>query len=91
MLEMHAFVSGRVQFVGFRYGVWLRARELKLSGWVKNLSDGRVEACFYGSIQELESIKDFLWIGPSVARVDNVDVQFNETASPETKGFRILG
>ncbi len=42
-VRRHFYFSGRVQGVGFRYRVTYAAREMKLTGWVKNLWDGRVE------------------------------------------------
>jgi len=41
--QLHLFYSGRVQGIGFRYFVLNIASQLKISGWVKNLDDGRVE------------------------------------------------
>jgi len=43
MVQLHAFFSGRVQGVGFRYTVQHYARDLGVCGWVRNLPDGRVE------------------------------------------------
>jgi len=41
--QLHLYYSGNVQGIGFRYTVWDIAGSLKVCGWVKNLSDGRVE------------------------------------------------
>jgi len=48
MLKVHLFISGRVQGVGFRFFTAQKARSLGLSGWVRNLSDGRVEMVLAG-------------------------------------------
>lgn len=56
MVQTHIFYSGTVQGVGFRYTVQRFAKELQLKGWVRNLSDGRVEILVEGEeakIQEL--------------------------------------
>ena len=52
--RMHLFFSGHVQGVGFRYSTRQVAERLNLSGWVRNLSDGRVEAVAEGSASALE-------------------------------------
>ena len=54
MVCAHIYYSGRVQGVGFRYTTQIFANELKLSGWVKNLNDGRVEILVEGK-QEIVS------------------------------------
>ena len=47
-IRKHIYFSGRVQAVGFRYSALCLAKELQLTGWVKNLTDGRVEAELQG-------------------------------------------
>ena len=49
----HILFDGEVQFVGFRYTARLLAKKLDLSGWVRNLPDGRVEAEVQGGISDL--------------------------------------
>ena len=49
----HILFEGDVQFVGFRYTARLIARKLALSGWVRNLEDGRVEAEVQGGVTDL--------------------------------------
>ena len=66
-------VRGRVQGVGFRHHTKLRARELGLVGWVRNLPDGSVEVVAQGAAAELGRLADFLRVGPPSARVDAVD------------------
>lgn len=48
LIRAHVFVTGRVQGVGFRYSTVDTASQLGLTGWVRNLPDGRVEAVFEG-------------------------------------------
>lgn len=55
--RVHILYSGRVQGVGFRFTAEAIARKLELSGWVKNLRDGRVEVLAEG---EEPALKDFL-------------------------------
>ncbi len=83
----HVFYSGRVQGVGFRYTVVGIAQNLDISGWVKNLFDGRVEARLEA---EEEVLRDFLsqienHFGDYIT---NTDVVWGE-ATGEHKGFTI--
>ena len=56
MVRAHIIFSGTVQGVGFRYTTQRFARELKLIGWVKNLSDGRVEMMAEGPRERIENL-----------------------------------
>lgn len=68
----HLKISGRVQGVGFRHFTVQRARELNLTGWVKNLSDGTVETVIEGSKENVDQMIDKLKQGPGSARVEEV-------------------
>ena len=65
-------VKGRVQGVGFRYFAIHAAADCDVTGYVRNLSDGSVEAVAEGSVKDVESFKHKLEKGPSFARVTNV-------------------
>ncbi len=81
-------VSGRVQGVGFRYYVLREAQQLGLSGYVRNLRDGRVEVVAAGSAEKLGRLEALLWRGPVMARVDMVEAEPAEL--PAEEGFVIL-
>ena len=87
--RIHGTVTGRVQGVFFRATTRDRARELGLSGWVRNLPDGRVEFAAEGEEQDLQRLIAFLRVGPPGARVDDITVEWS-TPSGET-GFSIRG
>ena len=72
----HVFVSGKVQGVGYRMSTWEEANRLGVSGWVRNVSDGRVEAVFEGSRDVVE--KMILWCRQSnpPAQVKDVAVEY---------------
>lgn len=53
MIRRHYYFSGRVQGVGFRYKAMYLAKSLELTGWVKNLYDGRVELEIQGEARSL--------------------------------------
>jgi acylphosphatase len=74
----HLFFRGRVQGVFFRAFTHEVANELGLSGWVKNLYDGRVEALFEGDRQKVEEAIQRCSEGPPGARVDDVDVRWED-------------
>ena len=84
----HVWVSGRVQGVWFRQSCASMAEELDVSGWVRNLPDGRVEAVFEGPIESLDRMVAWCRAGPPRAVVNAVEVV---TEQPEgCEGFRVL-
>jgi acylphosphatase len=83
------FVRGRVQGVGFRYFVERMAAELHLTGYTRNLDDGRVEVYAAGSPSNLVELSQRLWKGPRFADVRGVEEQ--EAAVRQYESFRIEG
>lgn len=73
MMQLHAYISGRVQMVGFRYNTRNRAQKLGITGWVRNLSDGRVEVLGEGTQEQLNNFLSWLRQGPRMANVSNID------------------
>ncbi len=86
--RMRVLVEGRVQGVFFRANTKKKAEKLGLSGWVKNLDDGRVEAVFEGEGKGLQEILSFCEIGPKLAKVEDVSVEYGEVEGLE--GFKVL-
>jgi len=74
----HVLVTGRVQGVFFRATTRETAREEGVDGWVKNLDDGRVEAVFEGEETAVEAMVEFCHAGSPQARVESVDVEYEE-------------
>lgn len=83
-----ATVRGRVQGVFFRAFVRDHARELDLSGYVRNLNDGSVEIRVEGERQRLEKLVDYLHSGPPGSNVKEVDVSWSEYTGRYT-GFNV--
>jgi acylphosphatase len=76
-----------VQGVFFRAETLERAQSLGLAGWVRNCSDGSLEAVFEGEDERVGSLVDWCRRGPSGAYVDSVDVEWEETEGEP--GFRV--
>ena len=70
---IHLRIVGRVQGVAYRYGMTHEARRLGLSGWVRNRSDGSVEAVACGAEEAVEALVRWAWQGPPAARVERVE------------------
>jgi acylphosphatase len=85
----HIFVSGWVQGVFFRDQTQKWATSLHITGWVRNLKDGRVEAIAEGEKESIEDLIGQLKQGPSLARVENVEVSW-EDYKGEFKDFKIV-
>ena len=71
---MQALVSGRVQGVYFRQSTLQQAQALGLRGWVRNLSDGRVEVWYEGDEQALRHLSRWLEQGPAQAQVHGLEL-----------------
>lgn len=71
-------ISGQVQGVGFRFSTVNEAKRNGVTGWVRNLPDGRVEAVFEGSKDAVENMIQWSNKGPSSAVVQNVAVDYQE-------------
>ncbi len=85
--RFHGFVSGQVHGVAYRFPQkWAAA--LSISGWVRNLADGRVEVLAEGEKEALESFAERLREGPRRALVEGFDLRWEEPAG-ETGSFRI--
>ncbi len=79
--SINCFVSGRVQGVFFRMATNQQAKLLGLTGWVRNLDDGRVEILASGETQLLEQLKQWLKHGPTMAKViklECIELDFQE-------------
>jgi len=74
----HIFISGFVQGVFFRSNTYQKAKEIGIFGWIRNLGDGRVEAVFEGEKEKVEKIIEWVKGGPERARVDNVEINWEE-------------
>ncbi|MFC7400755.1 acylphosphatase [Citricoccus sp. GCM10030269] len=68
-------VSGTVQGVGFRVACLQTAQSRDVTGWVRNLSDGTVEAVFSGAEDDVTALIDWCHHGPGRAEVDRVDTR----------------
>lgn len=81
-------ISGRVQGVFYRAFIRDVAHYIGLSGWVRNLPDGRVEAVFEGKRQDIEKAIQECLSGPPGAKVNNIDVEW-EGYQGDLKDFQI--
>ena len=82
-------ISGRVQGVGFRYFVVRRAGALGLTGWTRNLPDGRVEVVAKGEADDLGQLETALRSGPRSAHVSTVDKREISDELDDVNGFEI--
>lgn len=86
---MHGFISGRVQGVWYRGFVKSQAVARQLTGWAKNLDDGRVEVLLCGDQQAVEAVVASLHSGSPMARVDRVEMQPSGNF-PVAADFKVL-
>ncbi|HVA96460.1 MAG TPA: acylphosphatase [Candidatus Acidoferrales bacterium] len=88
MDQAHVFISGQVQGVSFRYFIKTNARQLGLTGWVRNAEDGGVEAVFCGERKKIEEMIALCRQGPFLADVKHLGFEWEETGVFE--GFKIM-
>lgn len=72
VVRRNIIFSGKVQKVGFRYELYLIATKLKLTGWVKNRDDGKVEAEIQGERDKIEFLKTYMC---SLKRIKVTDIK----------------
>ena len=89
MIAKHVVVTGRVQGVAFRAWTREQAQALGVSGWVRNRTDGAVEAVLAGTDAAVEALIAALHDGPPAARVEAVRVA--KADAPSGTGFHITG
>jgi acylphosphatase len=86
-IRVHVFVEGRVQGVWFRDSTWQQATRLGVSGWARNLPDGRVEAVYEGPRDAVEALLTWTRIGPERAVVTAVAIR--DEAPIGERGFSV--
>jgi acylphosphatase len=83
MKRVRVHISGMVQGVFFRGAARRAAADLNLTGWVRNMEDGRVEAVLEGEDTDVDKMIEWCKAGPPTARVEKVDT----TEEHYTGGF----
>lgn len=90
MVEFYVRVSGRVQGVFFRQSTKAVADQLGISGWVKNCSDGSVDALFQCSENQFNDMAIFLHCGPPQAEAQHFEILYQKDCTKSIEGFTIL-
>ncbi len=85
---MRLLIKGRVQGVGYRAWCVDAARRLGVLGWVRNRSDGSVEALVYGPAPEVNALIEACKTGPGLARVTAVNAEEMDEFEETPEGFQ---
>ncbi|MEM5793478.1 MAG: acylphosphatase [Candidatus Aenigmatarchaeota archaeon] len=88
-MRVHCFISGKVQGVFFRKYTKDCANKLGINGWVKNLSDGKVELVAEGDERDIEEFLDFLKKGSPGSSVERMEVRVEKSVN-EFRSFEII-
>jgi len=83
----HVWISGQVQGVFYRGATQAQALQRGVNGWVRNLADGRVEACFEGRPAPVAAMIEWCHQGPPAAIVRQVEVQYEPPTA--IQGFQV--
>ena len=86
--RLHVYFSGHVQGVGFRYAVRTVSLEFDVTGWVKNLRDGRVEMLSEGERSELEAFQAAILNAGLRRFIRDTQAHWSE-GTGELRGFKI--
>jgi len=89
LVRVRVFASGRVQGVAYRFFAEKYAGRMGITGWVRNLPDGRVEVLAEGSGKNIEAFLERLREGPHLARVDGFAVR-REASTGEFHDFQVV-
>ena len=85
MVQYEITISGKVQGVGYRYFAVRKATEMGITGWVKNSVDGSVIIVAQGIEEEIKTFIDYLHIGTTRSRFDQISkVKFNTLSNFDT-------
>lgn len=87
--RVHLFVTGRVQGVFFRQAMKAKAIQTGVTGWVRNLKDGRVEAVMEGTHERVSLMVEWSHAGPANAIVEDIRI-LSEPHAGEFDSFEVL-
>ena len=90
MFRVHIMISGEVQGVWFRVSAQDKAKELKLTGWVKNLNNGSVSLEVVGEDSQLKLFKNWLHTGSPLSEVEHVEFNLLNNIQNPYKDFKIV-
>ena len=88
MVNRSFVISGRVQGVFFRENTKKESVKLGLQGSAMNLSDGTVEVCLRGEINQIDLLERWLHVGPELAKVESV-IEVDIDQQLELNGFKV--
>ena len=88
MKQIHVFVTGRVQGVFFRQSTRVMAIKNNVSGWVRNLDDGRVEIVAQGQEQDIDNLSNWCRTGPANSRVYEFELK-EESIAEKFENFEV--
>tara|TARA_B100001758_G_scaffold26333_1_gene18390 strand:- start:988 stop:1263 length:276 start_codon:yes stop_codon:yes gene_type:complete len=89
MYRIRVMISGDVQGVYFRISTQDKAKELQLTGWVKNIFTNAVEILAEGDREKLSLFTGWLQLGPPNATVDKISIEWEESLDKEFSSFEI--
>ena len=87
--RIHLFIKGKVQGVFFRQALKVMAKKNNVNGWVRNLSDGRVEAVLEGEDVSVSTLVEWSHAGSANASVEDIEIK-NEKYKEEFTKFDVL-